>query len=162
MAFLIRSDNDLIKKTSLKDEMDILEDIKTRLVEMQERIDTIERVLSERLPPDILTERQFREEVKSSDEIINEIISKVEKISESKSIKEVIENRLEQKLSPVESRRIEVITGLLQQHGKLSSPELASQIGLSRTRCNEYFKQMEKMGIVEPVLVGREKFYRLS
>lgn len=40
--------------------------------------------------------------------------------------------------------------------------ELARHIGLSRTRCNEYFKQMKEMGMVEPVLIGREKFYRLS
>jgi len=159
-------DKDFEKKrllsARLDDTLKMLRDINERLVEMQERIDTIERVLGERLPPDILTERTFREEVQSGDEIIGEIISRVEDLSKSKSIRGIIEERLEQKLSGVESRRIEAITGLLQQHGKLSSVELARQIGLSRTRCNEYFKQMEELGIVEPVLIGREKFYRLS
>jgi len=33
---------------------------------------------------------------------------------------------------------------------------------MSRTRANEYFKQMENMGIVEGVLIGKEKFYQLT
>lgn len=151
------------KRTDLADDQsDIMKEMSKRLADMNERLENMEKVLAERLPPDILTERQFREEVKSSDDIINDIISRVEQITRTTSIKDVIENRLEQKTSAVEARRIEAITGLLQQSGKLSSVELANHIGLSRTRCNEYLKQMECMGIVEPVLVGREKFYRLS
>lgn len=164
MAFLFSSDknSEHEAKERLKDLLDALKGISDRLAELQERIDTIERVLSERLPPDILTERTFREEVKSGDEIIGNIISKVEELSKAKTIRNLIEDRMEEKISMVESRRIEAITGLLQQSGKLSSDELSRQLGLSRTRCNEYFKQMEEMGIVEPVLIGREKFYRLS
>lgn len=162
MAFIFQSNNKKHKSFPFENEKTVMDSINERLMDMQERMETIEKVLSERLPPDILTERQFRKEVKSSDEIVNDIMLKVENISKATSIKDVIESRLDQKMSPVESRRIEVITGLLQQTGKLSSLELSSHIGLSRTRCNEYFKQMEDMGIVEPVLVGREKFYRLS
>jgi biotin operon repressor len=133
------------------------------LAALQERIDTVERTLAERLPPDILTERKFAQEVQGSDDIIGQIISKVEELSKAKSVRDILESRVvEQKPSPVEAKRMEVITGLLQQHGKISSDDLANLIGLSRTRCNEYFKRMEEIGIVEPVLVGKEKFYRLS
>lgn len=164
MALFKYSDKDLelrVLNERLKETMYILRDINMRLVEMQERIDAVERVITERLPPDVLTERTFREEVESSDEIIRNIITKVEELSEAKSIRDLLEGRVNQP-SPVEMRRIETITGLLQQHGKLSSADLSGHIGLSRTRCNEYFKQMEDMGIVEPVVAGKEKFYRLS
>jgi hypothetical protein len=120
--------------------MIILRDINTRLAEMQERIDAVERAIAERLPPDILTERTFREEVESGDEIIESIMTKVQELSDSKSIRDILEGRVDQKPSPVEMRRIEAITGLLQQHGKLNSVQLSGHIGLSRTRCNEYFK----------------------
>jgi biotin operon repressor len=146
----------------LKETMYVLRDINTRLFEMQERLDAMERIITERVPPDILTERTFKEEVTEGDEIIKEIITRVEELSEAKSIRDLLEARVDNKPSPVEMRRIEAITGLLQQHGKLSSAELSGHVGLSRTRCNEYFKQMEDMGIVQPVMLGKEKFYRLS
>jgi len=167
MAFLFSSDEKLEKHAvyeRLKETLDMLRDVNARMADIQERIDAIEKVLSERLPPDILTEHKFREEVQSGDEIVGKIISKVEDFSKAKSIRDLLEERIEQEQRPsiVETRRIEAITGFLQQHGKLNSEDLAKHTGLSRTRCNEYFKQMEEMGIVEPVLVGREKFYRLS
>jgi biotin operon repressor len=166
MAFLFKSgDSDRKNQTEtlLLDALRMLADIQTRLAALQERIDTVERTLAERLPPDILTERKFAQEVQGSDDIIGQIISKVEELSKAKSVRDILESRVvEQKPSPVEAKRMEVITGLLQQHGKISSDDLANLMGLSRTRCNEYFKRMEEIGIVEPVLVGKEKFYRLS
>lgn len=140
----------------------MLKDMRKDMADMYERVELIEKVLGDRLPPDILTERKFAEEVQGGDEIVERIISKVEELNMAKSIKNIIEDRLDQKISSVETRRIESITGLLQHHGKLSSAELSRHIGLSRTRSNEYFKQMEILGIVEPVEIGKQKFYRLS
>ncbi len=143
-----------------------IDELKEHLTNTQEKVNSIENFLANRLPPDILTERKFIEEVESGDEIVEKIMSKVQGLVDISSLKNVIEEKLERKLgikpSPVEMRRIERITNLLQKHGKLSSWELANLTGLSRTRCNEYFKKMESLGIVEPVEVGRQKFYRLS
>lgn len=65
-------------------------------------------------------------------------------------------------LTIVETKKIEEITSLLERHEKLSSSGLSQFMGLSRTRCNEYFKLMESLDLVEPVLFGKEKFYRLK
>ena len=65
-------------------------------------------------------------------------------------------------LTIVESKRIEDIKSLLGKHGKLTSSELSQLTGLSRTRCNEYFKFMKKLNMVEPFSSGRNKFYRLK
>lgn len=166
MAFLFRLRNREKKKSTeamQADTIRLLRAINARLTELQARVDTVERTLAERLPPDMLTERKFMQEVQGGDEIVGKIMSKIEEMSKAKSVREILESRVAgQKPSPVESKRIEVITGLLQQHGKISSDSLSNLMGLSRTRCNEYFKQMEEIGIVEPVLVGKEKFYRLS
>lgn len=139
-----------------------LKEMNRKLIDIQTRMDTMENVLAERLPKDLLTESTFRNEVQNGDDIVSNIMSKVEDLSKSRSIIDVLDGRVGDKPGIVEARRIETITGLLQQHGKLSSETLASHTGLSRTRCSEYFKLMEDMGIVEPVLMGREKFYRLS
>lgn len=142
-----------------------LDEIKKSLSNIRQRVDLLEDVLGERLPPDILTERKFVKEVQGGDEIVEKILSKVRELADTISLKNVFEDKLDKKFgvkpSTVEIRRIERITTLLQQHGKLSSRHLAKLTGLSRTRCNEYFKQMEGLGMVEPVEVGRQKFYRL-
>lgn len=165
MSILFRSGR-RNEKQVLEDKInDILTELRAlnrRVEAMHERIDVMEDVIGDRLPHDILTERKFKEQVQTGDEIVRDIISKVEELSRSRSILDVIEARAGEKPGIVEARRIETITGLLQQHGKLSSEDLANHTGLSRTRCSEYFKLMEEMGIVEPVLLGREKFYRLS
>jgi len=165
MAFMFPSDKNIEKRllaARLEDTLEMLKDVRERLVEIQTRIDTIERVLAERLPPDVLTEKSFKQEVQTSDEIIDKIMAKVEELNAAKSIRQILEERLEEKPTPVEMKRIEMITKLLNQHGRLSSEDLSKHMGLSRTRCNEYFKQMEEMGIVESAIVGKEKYYSLG
>jgi response regulator of citrate/malate metabolism len=65
-------------------------------------------------------------------------------------------------LNIVEIKRIKEITSILEEHKKLTSSELSQMMGLSRTRCNEYFKIMEDLKMVEPVLSRREKYYKLK
>jgi response regulator of citrate/malate metabolism len=89
------------------------------------------------------------------------------KNSDSKKIKHgFVESRflknIKENLTVVETKRIKDIKSILEGHKKLTSSELTQWIGLSRTRCNEYFKIMEKLNIVEPVIIRREKCYRLK
>lgn len=53
------------------------------------------------------------------------------------------------------------VLSLLKQHKKLNSCELSRLVGLSRTRCNEYFRELTKEGLTEGVIIDRKKFYRL-
>lgn len=143
--------------------LEILRDMKEKLDQLQLKVTAIEKRLEERIPEKVLTESKFREEVQSSEDIVEKIISEVKELTKTKSVIRVLEERLtEEKPTIVEFKRIEKISELLQQHGKLSSSQLAQLMNLSRTRCNEYFKQMEDLGIVEPLIVGKEKFYRLK
>jgi hypothetical protein len=56
----------------------------------------------------------------------------------------------------------EEILVALQQHRKLTSSQLSNVIGLSRTRCNEYFRQLTKDGKTEGVIINRQKYYKLA
>lgn len=56
----------------------------------------------------------------------------------------------------------EKIISILNQHKNLSSSELSMLMGLSRTRCNEYLKKLEREGIVKGIRVGKKKIYRLK
>jgi hypothetical protein len=55
----------------------------------------------------------------------------------------------------------ESVRSLLEKHGKLNSVQLSKLINLSRTRCNEYFKEMEKEGIARGITKNRQRFYEI-
>ena len=60
----------------------------------------------------------------------------------------------------VSSRTREAIRLILQKHVELTSAELSRLINLSRTRCNEYLKEMELEGELESRINCRKKLYR--
>ncbi len=68
-----------------------------------------------------------------------------------------------QKTSPsVRKMKVkEMISLLLQQHGRLSAPQLCNLLNLSRTRCSEYLKDMENKGLLQSELNCRKKFYSI-
>jgi DNA-binding Lrp family transcriptional regulator len=98
-----------------------------------------------------------------------ELLSKKEK--ENFKIEEILERikKLEeiltQKFAPKEGERKtkikEKIIELLERHKKLTSSQLSKFLGLSRTRCNEYFRELTREGITEGVVINRKKYYKL-
>jgi len=50
---------------------------------------------------------------------------------------------------------------ILQKHGEMTSNQLAKIIKLSRTRCNEYLKEMQSEGQLVSRLDSRKKLYRI-
>lgn len=133
---------------------------------IRRKVDLMEEILSERLPQDVLTERKFLEEIEGSDDIVESIIARIHELKDTVSLKQSIEEKLDKKLglkpSPIEMKRIEKVAGLLQKHGKLTCTDLSKLLNLSRTRCNEYFKQMEELGMVKSAEEGRKKLYMLA
>lgn len=55
----------------------------------------------------------------------------------------------------------EAIRLILQKYGKVTASELSRLIKLSRTRCNEYLKDMEEEGLLFSIIDSRKKFYSL-
>ena len=55
----------------------------------------------------------------------------------------------------------DAIKVILQKHKELTSSELSRIIKLSRTRCNEYLKEMENEGILISRINCRKKLYSL-
>lgn len=90
----------------------------------------------------------------------NELIVKINDLSERM---ESLEGKfdVEKDDSARKSKIKEQILSFLQQHKKLSSVELSNLVNLSRTRCNEYFKELSDERLVEGVIVGRQKYYKL-
>jgi response regulator of citrate/malate metabolism len=55
----------------------------------------------------------------------------------------------------------EAIKLILQKHGELTSFQLSKLMKLSRTRCNEYLKQMESEGMATSRIYCRKKLYKI-
>jgi len=55
----------------------------------------------------------------------------------------------------------EAIKIILRKKGKMTSEELCQIIGLSRTRCNEYLKEMERNNEAKSEVINRKKYYKL-
>jgi Fic family protein len=83
---------------------------------------------------------------------LNELFQRVGELEEK--------NDVDKKESVRKARIKENIISLLEQHKKLSSSELGNLLNLSRTRCNEYFRELSKEGLVEGTIVDRQKFYK--
>lgn len=62
---------------------------------------------------------------------------------------------------PVSSKTKEAIKMILQKYGELTPSQLSKLIKLSRTRCNEYLKEMEREGIAVSRIESRKKYYKL-
>lgn len=63
--------------------------------------------------------------------------------------------------SPVKTRRKRGIIKLLESNKKLTSTQLSIITGISRTRCNEYLRELEEEGIAKGTVDDKKKFYRL-
>ena len=135
--------------------LEIFRDIRQRLENLDYRLAALEKKLEDRMPDKVLTEQKFVQETEMSDDMVDRIISEVRSAT-----KPLIASR--QQLTIVEQKKIEKIISILQQHEKLSSIQLSQILNLSRTRCNEYFKQMEEMGLVEGIDIGKERYYQLK
>lgn len=87
--------------------------------------------------------------------MVNELIQRIEKVER------LLEADQGERESARKAKTKEQIIFLLTQHKKLSSSQLSKLIGLSRTRCNEYFRELTREGITEGVIINRQKFYKL-
>ena len=149
-----------IEETPLKDDKIIFDQshLSQDIERLNNRISNLERKFEERIPTRVLSEAKFKEEIQDGNEIVNKIVSEFKNLVQKKPI----DQNIQEPLTIVESKRIDKIISLLKRHEKLSSNELSDLIGLSRTRCNEYFKMLENLGMVKPILVGKKKFYGLK
>jgi len=130
----------------------------SELAKLNSRLTELEKKIEKRIPERVLSESIFKEEAQDSEQLGNKIISEIKDLMSKKPVLKDIEAPL----TIVERKRIEHIISLLKRHEKLTSSELSDMMGLSRTRCNEYFKIMENLKMVEAILSGREKYYKLK
>lgn len=127
----------------------------------------------------ILKDRRKDEEEKTDDtfKILDSQLSLISmELEKLKSLSQKIEN-IEKKVEQIEAflkeqgvevkpktisfKVKETILTLLKRYGALNPLQLAKLLQLSRTRCNEYLKEMEEEGVLVSEWRGRKKFYKI-
>ena len=88
------------------------------------------------------------------------ISNKIDKINNINNITKKETFIDESQESPVKTKRKAGIIRLLGDK-KLTSAELSALTGISRTRSNEYLRELEKDGIARGIINNKKKFYRL-
>ncbi|MEM5829737.1 MAG: winged helix-turn-helix domain-containing protein [Candidatus Aenigmatarchaeota archaeon] len=96
------------------------------------------------------------EKLKNLGEKIKEIDTRLKEIEKVISV-----GGFRLRTNSVSSKTKEAIKMILQKYGELTPSQLSRLIKLSRTRCNEYLKEMEHEGITTSRIESRKKYYRL-
>ncbi len=73
-----------------------------------------------------------------------------------------IKSSMQKKSSSVLFKRKKEIIDILVKQKKIDSTELAKMVNISRTRCNEYLKEMEREGITKSSTVDKKRYYELA
>ena len=55
-----------------------------------------------------------------------------------------------------------LIIELLNKHNRMTASDVSIKLDLSRTRCSEYLKELERSGITKGVVISRQKFYEID
>jgi Fic family protein len=119
-----------------------------------------EKSLNQRL--ETLIFRKFKEI--GLDDKMQQMNSKMDDMSQKMDEFMFLYERNCRKESTPTARKLKVkdmIKLLLSQHGSLSAPEVSRLANLSRTRCSEYLKEMEKTGILCSELNCRKRYYEI-
>ena len=96
------------------------------------------------------------ERLKTLGEKIDKIETKLLSIDDTISSTGI---KIQQRTISVKTK--EAIRMILQKYREITPAQLSKLIKLSRTRCNEYLKQMEEEGIAMSRIDSRKKFYCL-
>lgn len=119
-------------------------------------------------------ERILRDKIREivTEELINcGFHSRIDDISKmTKTLDRKIEN-LRSSLVPLSRskddsvRKIKMkrmIIELLTKHNRLTASDLSIKLDLSRTRCSEYLKELERSGVAKGLVISRQKFYEIT
>jgi response regulator of citrate/malate metabolism len=133
--------------------LESLREIKEKINLLNFRLSWLEKKIEEKIPEKVLTESSFKQQIMDGNEILNKMTEEIKKIIQPTVVSKEI--------GIVESKKIQEIISIMRESGKISIYELAKILNLSRTRCNEYLKKMEMLGIVRGMKFGKRKYYQL-
>lgn len=121
----------------------------------EEQINFLQKIKPMFLFSQLPTEENEKKIVNNNQETsvkLDELIQRIE------SLEKALDNQQEEGVRKGKIK--DSIASLLQQNKRLTSSQLSKLIGLSRTRCSEYFRELTREGKTEGVIINRQKYYK--
>jgi len=109
---------------------------------------------SRRIPSEVQDLEHIKERLEEISEKISRLHERMDSIDGKKPAPPIQEGVKKTRLK-------KVIEDGLREHGKLTAYDLGQMLSLSRTRCSEYLKEMERAGIVKGKTVSRKRYYEI-
>jgi uncharacterized membrane protein len=125
----------------------------------QERQQSLEDELNKQLNIQYAHIFKLTEEVREMNQKIEKIIAELEEIKQKLDKASISPEEVH--LATKKDKTKEAIKIILRKKGRMTSEELCQIIGLSRTRCNEYLKEMERDNEAVSEVINRKKYYKL-
>ncbi|MCX8178738.1 MAG: winged helix-turn-helix domain-containing protein [Candidatus Aenigmarchaeota archaeon] len=101
------------------------------------------------------------EDMRELNQKIERIFVELEQIKQKLDKTPISDNGFENQAQLKKDKTKEAIKIILRKKGRMTSEDLSKLIGLSRSRCNEYLKEMERNKEAKSEIENRKKYYRL-
>ncbi|MEM0473151.1 MAG: winged helix-turn-helix domain-containing protein [Candidatus Aenigmatarchaeota archaeon] len=101
------------------------------------------------------------EDMRELNQKIERIFLELEQIKQKLDKTPISDNGFESQAQLKKDKTKEAIKIILRKKGRMTSEDLSKLIGLSRSRCNEYLKEMERNKEARSEIENRKKYYRL-
>ncbi|MBU5690247.1 MAG: winged helix-turn-helix domain-containing protein [Candidatus Aenigmatarchaeota archaeon] len=101
------------------------------------------------------------EDMRELNQKIERIFVELEQIKQKLDKTPMSDNGFESQAQLKKDKTKEAIKIILRKKGRMTSEDLSKLIGLSRSRCNEYLKEMERNKEARSEIENRKKYYRL-
>lgn len=119
-----------------------------------------EKILRERVRGIILEELEVSGVNKRIDDVFRITQSIDKKLENLKSSLVPLSRSKTDSMRKIKIKRL--IIEYLKKHKRASSYDLSAALDLSRTRCSEYLKELERSGITKGIVVSRQRIYELD
>lgn len=126
----------------------------------EKKIQTSEEELNKQLNIQYAHIFKLIEDVREINHKIDRLQQLLEEMSRTKSEIPQIVHKESPTLTKRDKTR-DAIKLILKRRGKMTSEDLCKIIGLSRTRCNEYLKDLERDKEAKSEIIDRKKYYRI-
>lgn len=131
-----------------------------KLLGQEKRIQQSEDELNKQLNIQYAHIFKLMEDVRELNYKIDKLYEMLQELSRSKIEIQQSSNKDSTILSRSDKTK-DAIKIILKRKGKMTSEELCKIIGLSRTRCNEYLKDLERNKEAKSEIIGRKKYYKI-
>ncbi len=157
--------------------LEVLRDLREKTNKIYQRLDDFDVKIDNLAPNTVEEMEKTKEKIEINSEFVTKFLNEIQNLDDDKkkllkgalldakekkeTTETPVKDEVEKTFMSLGDKRKAMITKMIEKYDKVNPTQLSKLIGLSRTRCNEYLKEMEGESTVESFRDGRKVFYKL-